>query len=58
MMKSSEGSAGLLHKITKPAAWRGGTQILKKVKLEKTDGSKIGQEEYDLAVLVHGSMWP
>ena len=29
MMKSAEGSAGLLHKITKPTAWRGGTQILK-----------------------------
>ena len=30
MMKSAEGSAGLLHDITKPTAWRGGTQILKK----------------------------
>ena len=30
MMKSAEGSAGLLHKITKPTAWRGGAQILKK----------------------------
>ena len=30
MIKSAEGSAGLLHKITKPIAWRGGTQILKK----------------------------
>ena len=30
MIKSAEGSAGLLHKITKPTAWRGGTQILKK----------------------------
>ena len=29
MIKSAEGSAGLLHKITKPAAWRGGAQILK-----------------------------
>ena len=28
MIKSAEGSAGLLHKLTKPAAWRGGTQIL------------------------------
>ena len=26
----AEGSAGLLHKITKPTAWRGGAQILKK----------------------------
>ena len=30
MIKSVEGSAGLLHKITKPAAWRGGAQILEK----------------------------
>ena len=30
MMKSAEGSAGLLHKITKPTAWREGAQILKK----------------------------
>ena len=28
MIKSAEGSTGLLHKITKPTAWRGGTQIL------------------------------
>ena len=30
MIKSAEGSAGLLHKITKPTAWRGEAQILKK----------------------------
>ena len=29
MIKSAEGSAGLLHKITKPTMWRGGLQILK-----------------------------
>ena len=29
MIKSAEGSAGLLHKITKPTMWRGGVQILK-----------------------------
>ena len=28
MIESVAGSAGLLHKITKPTAWRGGTQIL------------------------------
>ena len=28
MIKSAEGSAGLLHKITKPTAWRGGAKIL------------------------------
>ena len=30
MIKRAEGSAGLLHKITKPTAWREGAQILKK----------------------------
>ena len=30
VIKSAEGSAGLLHKITKPTPWRGGTQILMK----------------------------
>ena len=30
MSKSAERSAGLLHKITEPTAWRGGPQILKK----------------------------
>ena len=30
MIKGAEGSAGLFLKITKPAAWRGGVQILKK----------------------------
>ena len=30
MIKVADGSAGLLHKNTKPAAWRGGARILKK----------------------------
>ena len=30
MIKSAEGRAGLLHRIMKPTAWRGGAQILKK----------------------------
>ena len=30
MIKSAEGSAGLLLKITKPTMWRGGVQILEK----------------------------
>ena len=30
MIKSAEGSAGLLHKTSKPTAWREGTQILVK----------------------------
>ena len=32
MSKSAEGSAGLLHKITKPTMWRGGVRILKEKK--------------------------
>ena len=28
MIKSAQGSAGLLHKISQPTAWRGGAQIL------------------------------
>ena len=40
MVKKAEGSAGLLHKITKPAAWRGGAQILEK----KEDAGLIGEE--------------
>ena len=30
MIKSAEGSAGLLRKFAKPTAWRGGAWILKK----------------------------
>ena len=30
MIKSAEGSSGLLHKITKPTMWREGVQILEK----------------------------
>ena len=30
MIKSADGIGALLHKITKPTAWRGPAQILKK----------------------------
>ena len=30
MIRNVEGSAGLLHQITKPTVWRGGAQILEK----------------------------
>ena len=40
MVESAEGSAGLLHKITKPTAWRGGAQILEK----KEDAGLMGEE--------------
>ena len=46
IFKSAEGSAGHLHKITKPTAWRGGAQILKKEEedvrlLEKRMGAPL-----------------
>ena len=34
MIKSAEGSVGLLHKSTKPTMWRRGVQILEKKKEE------------------------
>ena len=30
MIKSAEGGTGLLHKITEPASWRGGVQMLER----------------------------
>ena len=33
MMKSADGSAGLLHRITKPTPWRGVAQILEKKRM-------------------------
>ena len=30
LIRSAEGGTGLLHKITKPAAWIGGVQLLEK----------------------------
>ena len=43
MIKSAEGSAGLLHKITKPAAWRGGAQVLKKEGEDATRRTSLGK---------------
>ena len=37
MIKSAEGSAGLLRKITKPTMWSGGVQILK----EEEEGARL-----------------
>ena len=42
MSKSAEGSAGLLHKITKPTTWRRGVQILKE---EQEDARLLGRCE-------------
>ena len=36
MIKSAEGSAGLLQEITKPTMWRRGVQILKKEEEDST----------------------
>ena len=35
-----------------------GTSSHEKVQIEDTDGSSIGQKEYNFLVLVHGSIWP
>ena len=44
MIKNAEGSAGLLHKFTKPTMWRRGVQILEKEnEAKKTKWSKHGQ---------------
>ena len=47
MIKSAEGSAGHLHKITTPTMWRGGVQILKKKKRRRREvvRSLRGEEE-------------
>ena len=37
MVKSADGSAGLLYRTTKPTAWRGDVQILK----EEEDDAKL-----------------
>ena len=42
MIKSAEGSAGLLHKITKPTPWRREAQILEK---EEEDAGLLGRCE-------------
>ena len=39
MIKNVDGSAGLLHRITMPAAWRGGVQILE----EEEDARPMGR---------------
>ena len=41
MTKSADGSAGLLHNITKPTMWSGGVQILK----EKEDARLLDRSE-------------
>ena len=42
MIKSAEGSAGLLHKISKPTTWRRGVQILVN---EEEDAKLLGRCE-------------
>ena len=42
MIKSAEGSAGLLHRITKPTPWRGGARILEK---EEEDARLLDRSE-------------
>ena len=35
-----------------------GFGLCRKIEIEEADGSSSGQKEYDLFVLVHGSIWP
>ena len=42
MIKSSDGSTGLLHKFANPTAWRGGGQILKR---EEEDAKPLARRE-------------
>ena len=42
MIKSAQGSAGLLHKFTKPAPWRRGAQFLEK---EEEDARELDRCE-------------
>ena len=37
---------------------RSGFGPYRKTEIEEADGSSSKQKEYNLAVLVHGSMWP
>ena len=42
MIKSADGGPGLLHKITRPTAWRGGAQILRE---EEEDAKPLARCE-------------
>ena len=45
MIKSADGSAGLLHKITMPTTWRGGVQVLKKEEEDAKPMARCEEEE-------------
>ena len=67
MIKSAEGSAGLLHKIKKPTLWRGGVQTLKEEEEDaklldrceaKRNGQSIGNvtRKFKICRTSHGGM--
>ena len=66
MIESAEGSAGLLHKVNKPTAWRGGAKILKKeegdarllerCEAKRTEWAKHWQCDEDVQN-VHDKQW-
>ena len=45
MIDSAEGSAGLLHRITKPTAWRGGVLFFQKKKKQEEDARSMDRCE-------------
>ena len=49
MIKRAEGSAGLLHRITKPTMWRRGVQIQKKEEdarlLDRCEAKRVKNSE-------------
>ena len=49
MIKSAEGSAGLLHNITKPTAQRGGVQMLKKEEEDAKPMARCGEKKTEWA---------
>ena len=49
MIKSVDGSAGLLHKITLPTAWRGGVQTVMKEAEDATPMARCEEKRKELA---------
>ena len=49
LIEIAEGSAGLLHKIMKPTAWRAGTQILEKEEEDARLMDRCGAKRRQLA---------
>ena len=55
MIKSANVSAALLHKITKPTAWRGGVQILNKEEEDARPTDRCQEKEKIMGMAL--AMW-